>query len=687
MKFRLFVFAIGALLFGAPVKADQAVSVGAGIRYICQTSAPAPIGRARDWVRCSDGHRIYTTANNADIDLMSSSSTVVANVQQFGALANGVHDDTFAIQSAVTAAQLTGGTVYFPVPGRYVITSQIVVSSLYPVNLISDMYGYSDNVSTGNFIMPGANLGSTSMIRYQAPGGSHGAHGAGMIRGLAFYDPFNAPGHTGNFSMLAALDLYDFNLGSVQDCMFHVLNGGAIRTVFMVMGSINNIEVRYSGTTTQPAFSAEGISAGVTIQSTSITNSRFEVNYGTYISLNANSIEVKLANIGMEADTTVSVSNNTMILNAGVQNFFSSIHLNRNNTTQWNDTGNQTQVSNLTIADNSTKTTTTPSMLVSGSESEYHNVHVRGATASTVAQVQITSTYGRFFGIDLASSGGVSVATGSFNQLYGVTASSINTGSGTAVIDISAPYTNLVGCMVNTPPVNEHGVRVTGTPIDVTVSNCTVYGSTGTGSSFRDENASNATIWSSNHSKSSTTNFSASATAYIARGNDWAGIETETVAGNLTISGKLNGTVMAAGAVLDNANTAYFGATLSTAQSIGRAGTTATLNGATVMTQGLAPPYRSATTPITLAVTDYFVGIGGSGARAVTLPAASTCVHAGQQFMLQEIGGSTGVITITRAGSDTINGGTSLSLAATAYGRQMLVCDGTSAWYADTTTL
>lgn len=48
---------------------NQAVSVGAGTRYICQTSAPAPTGRARSWVLCSSGHFIYTDATNMDHDL------------------------------------------------------------------------------------------------------------------------------------------------------------------------------------------------------------------------------------------------------------------------------------------------------------------------------------------------------------------------------------------------------------------------------------------------------------------------------------------------------------------------------------------------------------------------------------------------------------------------------------------
>lgn len=48
----------------------------------------------------------------------------VYNVKAFGAKGDGVTDDTVAIQAAVDAAKITGGTVYFP-SGTYIISSRI----------------------------------------------------------------------------------------------------------------------------------------------------------------------------------------------------------------------------------------------------------------------------------------------------------------------------------------------------------------------------------------------------------------------------------------------------------------------------------------------------------------------------------------------------------------------------------
>src|SRR5262245_21240591 len=46
------------------------------------------------------------------------------NVKDFVAVGNGSNNDTTAIQSAINAALVKGGTVFFP-PGNYLITSKL----------------------------------------------------------------------------------------------------------------------------------------------------------------------------------------------------------------------------------------------------------------------------------------------------------------------------------------------------------------------------------------------------------------------------------------------------------------------------------------------------------------------------------------------------------------------------------
>lgn len=86
--------------------------------------------------------------------------------------------------------------------------------------------------------------------------------------------------------------------------------------------------------------------------------------------------------------------------------------------------------------------------------------------------------------------------------------------------------------------------------------------------------------------------------------------------------------------------------------------------------------------------THYLAQIGTlSAARTVTLPAASA-VPAGFELIVADESGTvtaTNTIIITRAGSDTVNGGTSTTLN-TAYGRTTLISDGTSKWTLATST-
>ena len=71
-----------------------------------------------------------------------------------------------------------------------------------------------------------------------------------------------------------------------------------------------------------------------------------------------------------------------------------------------------------------------------------------------------------------------------------------------------------------------------------------------------------------------------------------------------------------------------------------------------------------------------------SAPRTVTLRAANS-VPAGFELLVVDESGSatsTNKLTAARAGTDTINGGTTLDVAAAAYGSSRLVSDGVSKW-------
>ncbi len=128
------------------------------------------------------------------------------------------------------------------------------------------------------------------------------------------------------------------------------------------------------------------------------------------------------------------------------------------------------------------------------------------------------------------------------------------------------------------------------------------------------------------------------------------------------------------------------GTSNTTSLGLGTAGTLTTVNGGLKAAQGFATAYRSAASTVTVAATDCFVGVSGSGARTVNLPAANT-LQAGGQITVQDVGNSAGAITINPNGTDNINSVNGAVSIAAAFGRKMFVSDGATNWWVNVTTI
>ena len=106
----------------------------------------------------------------------------------------------------------------------------------------------------------------------------------------------------------------------------------------------------------------------------------------------------------------------------------------------------------------------------------------------------------------------------------------------------------------------------------------------------------------------------------------------------------------------------------------------ATINATQTLTNktvgDLKETWQSKSAAYTMVDTDYGIFLTGTGTYTVTLPAAST--RAGKIYKFIKTGAS-GTVTISRAGSDTINGATTQTIT-TQYQMVELVCDGTS-WF------
>lgn len=71
----------------------------------------------------------------------------VQNVRNYGAVGNGVTDDTAAINAAITALSTNGGEVYFP-PGNYLISSTLTITTNGVTLRGSNPLGYWNGVTT-----------------------------------------------------------------------------------------------------------------------------------------------------------------------------------------------------------------------------------------------------------------------------------------------------------------------------------------------------------------------------------------------------------------------------------------------------------------------------------------------------------------------------------------------------------
>lgn len=96
-----------------------------------------------------------TKVNNRMID------GSVVNVIDFGAVGDGVNDDTSAIQAAINSVSTVGGEVFIP-KGIYKVTSTIYIQS-------SSTTLIGENPSTGSFFIGGVDVDSTT-LDYQGTG-------------------------------------------------------------------------------------------------------------------------------------------------------------------------------------------------------------------------------------------------------------------------------------------------------------------------------------------------------------------------------------------------------------------------------------------------------------------------------------------------------------------------------------
>lgn len=170
---------------------------------------------------------------------LNHSVPTVFNVKGFGAKGDGLSDDTVAIQRALTAASIAGGTVYFP-PGVYLISAPLVV--LAAVTLVGGNYG---GVTSGSSDTLGSVLKASSAALTAFLDLSNGTHA--QVLGLRFLATNAANTTVGIHDDSAAADSSD--LVVIRDCHFRYFGGNALNWQGGVLDfSYNQIRINNNGT-------------------------------------------------------------------------------------------------------------------------------------------------------------------------------------------------------------------------------------------------------------------------------------------------------------------------------------------------------------------------------------------------------------------------------------------------------
>lgn len=316
-------------------------------------SAPAATERYGNIINAEDVIYDPPFANAVQTNVEAKLAQTVS-VKDFGAVGDGVSDDTAFIQAAINSLVLTGGAVYFP-NGKYKVTSQIEVRSIYPIHLYGYMGGQTYNTSTQpNLagIIIGGNI-TGSIIKYFAPVGvTRNEGGGGNVSGLSFYDATGSGANPGSYTCTAALELTDFNLSKVENCYFHWINGGAILCGFAVMTNITGNVIRYCGASGKPAIYLNNASTGFTSQSMVISGNKIEVCHGdVYIKMSGNEVnDIKISNNGFEADTSTVGSNQVFVQTSGSRHLITGNSFNRVDAVQLQLDGGDITVSANTFA-------------------------------------------------------------------------------------------------------------------------------------------------------------------------------------------------------------------------------------------------------------------------------------------------------------------------------------------------
>jgi len=347
------------------------------------------------------------------------------NVKRFGAIGDGLHDDTLNIQAALNAtAAAGGGTVYLP-PGTYVVSSALlltasgvsVVGAGRTTTIIKNTSAGGDCLSVSGSDVAIDSIGISAT----------GSTGAGIVLAASVarltFTTFSVTGHRKGISGSA---------GSNVDCLFF---NGLITTDLNINGSCISLTSAQRITTLSCVLTTGGGGSAIEFV-TSVTNARIMLNtisgvLGTAVVLgaaqNCQIIANTLAGFSSSHSVTsgvfISFAFNSGQILGGPANLLGGSQYIDQSTSRW-----QTGLCSLTTSIGTTSAYTPSANL-------YSDHHVRGTAAGITITVNAPTgaqTDGAVINFFFENQSGGAV-TWSFNAAFRTAAVAPATGTGIGV--------------------------------------------------------------------------------------------------------------------------------------------------------------------------------------------------------------------------------------------------------------
>ncbi len=321
----------------------------------------------------------------------------LGDVRRYGAMADGVTDDTLAFQKTCLALSVLGGKMTIPVPGIYLLTDTITITSDYAVSIESAM-GPDNSSTPKSYISIGASIAGP-LFDISSRGGK--------IKGLWFRDPTSTLGGAqGTRAIDSALKLTIFGMGNIEDCSWDGILGSAIEANNWIRGHIVRPHIRDCGSASHPALWFNP-SSTLSVGQITITSPHIEVCRATsYIRLEADTVDVKIIGGQFEADTALAASNQLFIDDVADRTTVAASGFNRNTATQVKLGGTRARLTGCVLSAAS-GVASAPQLLTSGSYNNISGCDLIGTPAAVTTAISDTGGNNVFSGVKCYFGGNV----------------------------------------------------------------------------------------------------------------------------------------------------------------------------------------------------------------------------------------------------------------------------------------